>query len=54
MNLFVVQGVRKDGGSFNDVIWGSLPFVVIMALFTLAIMVWPQIVMWLPDLLAGR
>lgn len=54
MNLFVVQGVRKDGGSFNDVIWGSMPFVAIMALFTLAIMVWPSIVMWLPDLLAGR
>ncbi|MGE6605505.1 TRAP transporter large permease [Halomonas sp. NPDC076908] len=54
MNLFVVQGVRKDGGSFNDVIWGSMPFVGIMALFTLAIMVWPGIVMWLPDLLAGR
>ncbi|MGM0858988.1 MAG: TRAP transporter large permease [Pseudomonadota bacterium] len=54
MNLFVVQGVRKDGGSFNDVIWGSMPFVIIMGLFTLAIMIWPGIVMWLPNLFAGR
>jgi len=54
MNLFVVQGVRKDSGSFNDVIMGSLPFVGIMVLFTFAIMIWPGIVMWLPDLLAGR
>lgn len=54
MNLFVVQGVRKDGGSFNDVILGSVPFVIIMALFTLLIMMWPDLVMWLPDRLAGR
>ncbi len=54
MNLFVVQGIRKDGGSFSDVIWGSVPYVVVMIAFTILLMIFPQIVMWLPDMLAGR
>lgn len=54
MNLFVVQGVRKDGGSFNDVIWGSMPYVIIMALFTISLIFWPGVVMWLPDIMANR
>lgn len=54
MNLFVVQGLRTDGGSFSDVLWGALPYVVVMIAFTLLVMIWPQIVMWLPDLMAGR
>jgi TRAP-type C4-dicarboxylate transport system permease large subunit len=48
MNLFVVQGLRKDGGSFNDVIMGSLPYVFIMIGFTAMLVVWPEIVTWLP------
>ena len=54
MNLFVVHGVRTDGGPYSDVTRGSWPYVGVMMLFTIALMVWPQIVMWLPDLLAGR
>ena len=49
MNLFVVQGLRKDGGSFNDVIMGSLPYVFIMIGFTALLIVWPDIVTWLPS-----
>ena len=49
MNLFVVQGLRKDGGSFNDVIMGSLPYVFIMIGFTALLVVWPEIVTWLPQ-----
>ncbi|MEY4266611.1 MAG: hypothetical protein RIS90_1146 [Pseudomonadota bacterium] len=48
MNLFVVQGLRKDGGSFRDVIMGSLPYVFIMLGFTALLIIWPQIVTWLP------
>ena len=54
MNLFVVHGVRTDGGSYADVTRGALPYVAVMMLFTVALMIWPQIVMWLPDMLAGR
>ncbi len=54
MNLFVVHGVRRDGGSFSDVIKGSLPYVAVMIAFTVIIILIPDIVMWLPESLAGR
>ncbi|RBW51200.1 TRAP transporter large permease [Marinobacter sp. F3R11] len=48
MNLYVVQGVRGKG-SITDVMLGSLPFLAIMLLFVLLIIIWPGLVMWLPD-----
>jgi len=53
MNLYVVQGVRGDGGPFRDVVRGAIPYVVIMLLFTLLIIAFPQIVLWLPDGMYG-
>ncbi|MCL4676390.1 MAG: TRAP transporter large permease subunit, partial [Pararhodobacter sp.] len=54
MNLFVVQGVRKGGGDFNDVIWGSVPFVLIMIVFAGLLILVPDIALFLPDMAAGR
>lgn len=54
MNLFVVQGVRIDSGPYGDVIKGAAPYVVIMMGFAVLLMFFPGIVMWLPDMLAGR
>jgi C4-dicarboxylate transporter, DctM subunit len=53
MNLFVVQGVRKGGGSFSDVIWGTLPFVLIMIGFAILLILVPDIALWLPRSMAG-
>ncbi len=53
MNLYVVQGVRTDGGPFSDVIRGAIPYAVIMLLFTILLILVPQIVMWLPQSLMG-
>ncbi|MCQ9617905.1 TRAP transporter large permease subunit [Paenalcaligenes niemegkensis] len=50
MNLFVVQGVRGHG-SVVDVIIGSLPFLLVMLAFVLAIIIWPASIMWLPNLM---
>jgi C4-dicarboxylate transporter, DctM subunit len=47
MNLFVVQGVRQDGGSIQEVIWGVVPYVVIMVLFVLLLIWVPDIALWL-------
>ena len=49
MNLFVVHGIRPDKGGIEDVIWGALPYAVIMILFTLVLLVLPQLVLWLPS-----
>ena len=54
MNLFVVQGVRKDGGSFADIAWGALPFAIIMLAVSLLFIAWPEPVMWLPNLMRGQ
>ncbi len=48
MNLFVVHGIRSDSGDISDVMWGALPYSVIIILFTLFLMVFPEIVTWLP------
>ena len=49
MNLYVVQGVRNDGGPFSDVIMGALPYAALMLLFTAALIFWPDIAVWLPQ-----
>ncbi len=48
MNLYVVQGVRSDGGPFRDVVAGAIPYALIMILFTILLILVPQIVLWLP------
>ncbi|WP_027967385.1 TRAP transporter large permease [Halomonas halocynthiae] len=48
MNLYVVQGVRGKG-SIADVMIGSLPFLAIMLLFVAMIIIWPNLVLWLPN-----
>ncbi|MCT7656100.1 TRAP transporter large permease subunit [Oceanimonas sp. NS1] len=51
MNLFVVQSVRKDGGNISDVMWGVVPFILIMMLFTFSLMMFPEIALWLPNMM---
>jgi tripartite ATP-independent transporter DctM subunit len=53
VNLFVVQGVRGRG-SINDVIVGVLPFIASLFLMIGLIVVFPEIVLWLPRALAER
>jgi tripartite ATP-independent transporter DctM subunit len=48
MNLFVVHGIRPDGGSIDDAIWGALPYALIMIVFTIFLMYAPQVALWLP------
>ena len=53
MNLYVVQGVRTDGGDFSDVIWGAVPYVLLMLAFTGLLIAWPDIALWLPRTMIG-
>ena len=48
MNLFVVHGIRPDKGGIEDAIYGALPYAVIMILFTIFLMIVPQVALWLP------
>jgi tripartite ATP-independent transporter DctM subunit len=49
MNLFVVHGIRTDRGTFQDAIYGALPYVFILLGFTLLLIAMPEIVTWLPE-----
>ncbi|WP_172329887.1 TRAP transporter large permease [Mangrovicoccus sp. HB161399] len=51
MNLYVVQGVRSDGGPFSDVVQGAIPYAVLMLAFTAALIFAPAIALWLPETL---
>ncbi|MCB2215422.1 TRAP transporter large permease [Desulfofustis glycolicus] len=53
MNLFVIQGVRQDKGPLSDVIWGALPFALIMLAFTVFLIFYPEVVTWLPAKMRG-
>ena len=47
LNLFVVQSLRT-GGTLNDVIAGSIPFVLMMIALIVLLAVFPGIALWLP------
>ena len=53
MNLYVVQGVRQDGGPFSDVVAGAVPYVGLMIAFAVLLIIWPDLVLWLPRTMMG-
>jgi TRAP-type C4-dicarboxylate transport system permease large subunit len=53
MNLYVVQGVRRDGGGLDDLMWGALPFVAILIGFTILMIFAPSLATWLPQKMFG-
>lgn len=46
--LYVLQGMRKDGGPITDVFSGVIPFVLVYILAVLILMWFPQLALWLP------
>jgi C4-dicarboxylate transporter, DctM subunit len=49
LNLLVLKGVAPPEVSINDIILGSLPFVLVLILGMAIIMVFPEIALWLPQ-----
>lgn len=52
LNLFVINGIAPDI-HFREIMWGVMPFIAIMALYIVLLAVFPDIVMWFPNLLYG-
>ncbi|MEM8853407.1 MAG: TRAP transporter large permease [Pseudomonadota bacterium] len=48
LNLFVVQGIRTNGGSFHEVCVGALPFVLTMVAMIVFLIAVPDLALWLP------
>jgi len=51
LNLYVVQGVRRRG-TLQEVITGTLPFVLAMAFMIVMLIIFPQLALFLPRLLS--
>jgi tripartite ATP-independent transporter DctM subunit len=47
VNLFVIQGI--SGASLGEVARGSLPFGAIILFGAVALTIWPEIALWLPE-----
>ncbi|MDB5940770.1 MAG: dctM [Ramlibacter sp.] len=47
--LYVLQGMRKDRGSLNDVFAGVMPFVLVYIFAMLLLLVFPQIALYIPN-----
>lgn len=52
LNLFVINGIAPDI-KFGEILRGILPFIAIMVLYIVLLAVFPEIVLWLPDMFYG-
>ncbi len=52
MNLYVVQGIRKEG-VITEVIAGTMPFLLMMLLLVVLLYLWPDLALWLPRVSFG-
>jgi TRAP-type C4-dicarboxylate transport system permease large subunit len=52
LNIFVIRNVAPDI-PLNEVIWGTLPFVLLMMLAVVVLCFLPEISTYLPDLVMG-
>jgi C4-dicarboxylate transporter, DctM subunit len=52
LNLYVINGIAPDV-SLPTILWGALPFVLCMVLGIVLLCLFPQIALWLPEVLMG-
>ena len=48
LNIFVIKNIAPDI-PLGDVIWGVVPFVILMTLAVIVLCFLPEIAMWLPE-----
>jgi tripartite ATP-independent transporter DctM subunit len=53
LNLYVLRGVAPQV-PLTEILWGSLPFVLLMIGFMVLLCLVPELATWLPDALMGR
>jgi C4-dicarboxylate transporter, DctM subunit len=53
LNIFVIKNIAPDI-SLADVIWGTIPFLLLMMVAVVIICYLPGIAVWLPDLVMGE
>jgi len=53
LNLFIIKGIAPDI-SLRDVLMGSLPYALCMVVGILLLCFFPQIALWLPDMMMNK
>ena len=48
LNLFVINGIAPDI-KLKEIIWGVVPFLLLMVLGIVLLCIFPEIAMWLPS-----
>jgi TRAP-type C4-dicarboxylate transport system permease large subunit len=48
LNLFVIQGIAPQL-KLRNIVWGTIPFIVLMIVAILVLCVFPEIAVWLPN-----
>jgi len=49
LNLYIMKAVAPPGITLNDIILGSIPFMVLDIVGLILVIVWPQLILWLPS-----
>jgi C4-dicarboxylate transporter, DctM subunit len=49
MNLFVLMGLFGD--RLEDIVKGVIPFIIIMIVFLVILTIWPEMALWLPNIM---
>jgi C4-dicarboxylate transporter DctM subunit len=47
INLFVIQSIWD--GKLSDIVWGTIPFHLLMFVLLVMLVFWPEIALWLPN-----
>ena len=53
-NLFYMRSIVPEGITMGDIYRSVVPFVILQGIGLIIIMVFPQIVLWFPNLVFGR
>jgi len=51
LNLYTIQAVA-DGSSFSEIVKGSFPFVLLLLLGVIILTIFPQLALWLPQMIS--
>jgi TRAP-type mannitol/chloroaromatic compound transport system permease large subunit len=52
-NLFYMKGIAVEGTTMPEIYRGAIPFIALQMIGLIIVMVFPQIVLYLPNLLMG-
>lgn len=52
INLFVIQSISKE--PFGSIVWGTIPFHLIMLVLLVLLVFFPELALWLPKQMSGR